>query len=98
VGGRHGALKSRLIDRLNRAGFRAQNDNNSAHAGRLSTNLCNRGRAGRGVQLELTQGLRDQLFVGLARAEREQTTPIFTALVDAVRAVLRSYTLIAAGG
>ena len=90
VGGRHAPLKQRLIARLHQAGFRTQHDDNHAHAGRLSTNICNRGRAGRGIQLEITQGLREHLFAGLARPQRKRTTPMFETLVNAVRTVLLS--------
>lgn len=98
VGGRHAPLKQRLIARLRQAGLRAQHDHNRAHAGRLPTNICNRGRAGRGVQLEISQGLREQLFAGLTRPERQMTTPRFAALVNAVRVVLHAHARTASGG
>lgn len=92
VGGRHTALKDRLTASLRKADVRAENAP-PRHAGRRAANLCNRGRSGRGVQLELSQGLRERLFVGLTLAERRKTTPRFTALVDAVRTVLLSIPL-----
>ncbi|MGC9399851.1 MAG: poly-gamma-glutamate hydrolase family protein [Anaerolineae bacterium] len=87
VGGRHTSLKERLIVRLRHAGFQARNDA-THHPGVFKANICNRGRLQRGIQLELPRGLRERLFVGLTRPQREQRTVDFTAFVDAVRAVL----------
>ncbi len=88
VGGRDAQLARRLCESLNAAGFAAQLDHTADHPGRLAANICNRGRSGRGCQLELSNGLRLTLFEGLKRRQREHTTAQFEALVAAVRTLL----------
>lgn len=87
VGGLDQRLKALLIDRLARAGFDAQDDN-SHHAGSSPLNLCNRGRRGQGIQLEITRGLRRQMFAGMRYHARRETTPVFTKFTTAIRQVL----------
>lgn len=57
VGGRDDALKGELADAVERAGVPAPVDGH-AFPGRHPRNVCNRGAAGRGVQIELTDALR----------------------------------------
>ncbi|MBI5868019.1 MAG: poly-gamma-glutamate hydrolase family protein [candidate division Zixibacteria bacterium] len=87
VGGLHGRLRIALVDALNQSGFHAIHDA-TGHSGTDPANICNRCAIGRGVQLELTRGLRAELFAGLRQAERYTTTPHFAAFVAAVRSVL----------
>ncbi|WP_170161670.1 poly-gamma-glutamate hydrolase family protein [Desulfosoma caldarium] len=51
-------------------------------------NLCNRGRSGKGLQLELSLRLRRRLFHRLNRAGRQQPTALFGLLNDTLRRVL----------
>ena len=46
---------------LQQAGFRARRWGRKALAGCHAANLCNRGRSGRGIQLELDRDLREKL-------------------------------------
>lgn len=62
VGGLHEILCRTLIDLLNQAGFSASTQADAALQGRSSSNICNRGRSGKGVQLELSRGLREELL------------------------------------
>ena len=56
-------------------------------AGEAPGNICNRGRSGAGVQLEIAAGLRASFFRHLSpRSEREHKTEAFGRFVDAVRA------------
>ncbi len=88
IGGRDARLARRLCEVLNAAGFAAQPDDTADHSGRLAANICNRGRPGRGCQLEISNGLRLTLFEGLKRQQRKHITARFEALVAAVRTVL----------
>lgn len=88
VGGRDAQLAGRLIGALKDAGFAAEQDNTAEHQGQFAANICNRGRSGRGCQLEISSGLRLTLFEGLKRRQREHTTAQFEAFVAAVRTVL----------
>ena len=90
VGGLDAALKGRMIAALRAAGFHAENDN-SHHSGSDSRNLCNRGRSGGGVQLELTEGLRRRMFAGPSRPERQQKTELFERFVRSIRDVIQPF-------
>lgn len=63
LGGLDEELKSRFIEALLSAGFAARPDPSPTRQGRGKSNICNRGRSGRGVQLELPRGLRKSLFI-----------------------------------
>ena len=51
-------------------------------------NICNRGTAGAGVQLELSRAVRETLFESLTREGRKHPKPRFTVFVDAVARAL----------
>ncbi len=51
-------------------------------------NICNRGTAGAGVQLELSRTVRGTLFESLTREGRKHPTPRFKVFVDAVARAL----------
>ena len=88
VGGLDRGLKARLIQALKAAGFRAR-PGVGDHAGCYPDNVCNRGRSGRGVQLEITKGLRLAMFKALTWRGREITTPVFDQFVATVREELK---------
>jgi phage replication-related protein YjqB (UPF0714/DUF867 family) len=87
VGGLDRDLQAHLIAALRRAGFDA-GAGDGDQAGCYVRNICNRGRLGRGVQLEVSKGLRLAMFKGLKREEREITTPVFDRFVAVVRGCL----------
>jgi len=58
VGGLDGELAARLAERLVLAGFRVSAEGHR-YPGRNPLNICNRGRLGRGAQIEVTRDLRD---------------------------------------
>jgi phage replication-related protein YjqB (UPF0714/DUF867 family) len=91
VGGLDERLKERFIEALNEAGFEAKEDakeDNSHHPGTSPSNICNRGDTGRGVQLEITEGLRRTMFQSLKRRGRQTKRPPFYEFVDVIRNVL----------
>lgn len=88
VGGLDQALAELLSWALSKAGFQTIDDD-SEHAGRSPSNLCNRCASGRGVQLELSKGLRDQMFLGMLRWQRKTVTSIFVDFVTCVRDALQ---------
>ncbi|WP_373054303.1 poly-gamma-glutamate hydrolase family protein [Thioalkalivibrio sp.] len=84
VGGRDAELRDRIIDALANAGFEAQID--TKLPGLERNNICNRGRSGAGVQLEISEGLRSTFFENLAtRRGRQHRTEAFTRFCRAVR-------------
>jgi phage replication-related protein YjqB (UPF0714/DUF867 family) len=86
VGGLHEAWVQHAISLLGRAGFFAKQDK-SHHAGRYPANLCNRGRSGMGVQLELSRGLRRQMFASLTHTGRQYPTSILQQFVTALQSL-----------
>ncbi len=60
VGGLHEDLREVVSSDLSGAGFPATT-NSVKFPGRDRSNICNRGRTGRGVQLEMPRSLRDKL-------------------------------------
>jgi phage replication-related protein YjqB (UPF0714/DUF867 family) len=87
IGGLDDEIRSQVVKALKGAGFEAKEDV-SNHSGSYVQNICNKGKAGRGVQLEITEGLRRTMFRGLQRHEREVTKPPFDRFIAAIRAVL----------
>ncbi|MGD9540075.1 poly-gamma-glutamate hydrolase family protein [Methylocystis sp.] len=85
VGGLHESLRDAICEALTSAGFKAKPVGDGHRlAGRDPANICNRGRCGAGVQLELPKTLRDALVrevsgrAALAAAVRdalERTAP-----------------------
>jgi phage replication-related protein YjqB (UPF0714/DUF867 family) len=59
VGGLDEELAARLAERLALAGFRVSAAGHR-YPGRNPLNICNRGRLGRGAQIEVTRDLRDE--------------------------------------
>lgn len=89
VGGRDNELKDRLIIALNVKGYPVRLAIRK-YAGDWSTNICNRTRSGKGVQLELSKGLRRTLFEDWrTRKTRKNTTELFSNLVTTIRSVLQ---------
>ncbi len=81
VGGLDDGLRSEIQRQLERAGFHTR----PPTEGLLGTdpmNICNRGRWGRGVQLEISRKVRDGLRTNQDRLQ---------AFADAVRKGIRSY-------
>jgi phage replication-related protein YjqB (UPF0714/DUF867 family) len=87
LGGRHDSLRLHMATALESAALPVSRED-PRHPGEDPRNLCNRGRDGRGVQLELSHGLRRAMFVGLSTLERRHRTPLFEAFVGALRPVL----------
>jgi phage replication-related protein YjqB (UPF0714/DUF867 family) len=91
LGGLDHGLRGRILDALAGAGFLAMDDPSPTRQGRSPSNICNRAGSGRGVQLELSYGLRTRLFEGLDAEGRRRPTAHYRRLVTALRAVLVAY-------
>jgi len=85
VGGRDDDLKRRIIDELNGAGFHAEESLRPGLEGRSPRNICNRCLTGQGVQIELSRGLREKMFEGLAKRSPRKKSETFYRFVRAVR-------------
>jgi phage replication-related protein YjqB (UPF0714/DUF867 family) len=88
LGGRDEFLKKTVKAALQEAGFTV------AESGRFPgisvQNICNRGRSGRGLQLELSRGLRGSFFVDPAMHDRSRRRASFYRFVDALQAAFAS--------
>ncbi len=83
MGGLDMTLRERLTKSLEASGFDVQID--PSNSGTSVDNICNRGRTGEGVQLELSNTLRQACFESLSRTGRTVTTNDFDLLVAAIR-------------
>lgn len=88
VGGRHSELKSQIYQSLCRAGFNAQISTEPALRGENPTNLCNRCISGRGVQLEISKGLRKTMFNSYEGRDTRKKTEYFFRFTNAVKTAL----------
>ena len=88
VGGLNTRLGQRIGAALKAAGFVVGRHKNPKLQGLETTNLCNRGKKKAGVQLELSQNVRKQMFASLTREGRKKTKPAFRHFVEALRSVI----------
>lgn len=88
VGGRDVRLRRRIGAALKKAGFVARAPRRSPLRGEDPRNICNRGISRKGVQLELSAGLRRMLFESLTRCGRQKRTARFDGFVSAIRSTL----------
>jgi phage replication-related protein YjqB (UPF0714/DUF867 family) len=91
VGGRHEQLKQAIMMALKTGGFKASICEIQGLRGIQPDNLCNRCKTGKGVQLELSRGLREKLFYQLGHRSLRVKTVLFFRFVDIVKGVLLSY-------
>ena len=85
IGGRDVAAQVWLKESLEAHGFIVKCHPNKNLAGAASSNICNRGARGSGVQVELSLGLRRACFHSMSSTGRTKSTPMFRRLVEAIR-------------
>ena len=88
IGGLHEPLKERICQALNAAGFPAEISRIPGIRGISPENICNRGTAGAGVQLEVSLGLRKKMFENLNSRSIRKRTGVFYAFVDTIKRTL----------
>jgi phage replication-related protein YjqB (UPF0714/DUF867 family) len=88
LGGRDHKLGARLKTVLHRHGYAVKIHGNRELHGLSAKNICNRGRSGAGVQLELSKGLRRTFFRSLTAKGRKHPTDELFRFAAAVRQVL----------
>lgn len=86
LGGNHKDMKAHIRKSLTERGFDVESD--TIHPGEKDENICNRGKSGEGVQIEIAHGLRKTLFASLDRRGRKNPTLRFYQLVAALREAL----------
>ena len=90
LGGRDHNLGTKLKEALERCGYAVKTHRNPDLHGLAAENICNRGRHGVGVQLELSSGLRQTFFQSLTSKGRKKPTYELVRFVAAVREGLHS--------
>jgi phage replication-related protein YjqB (UPF0714/DUF867 family) len=91
IGGRDTERVTRVTASLTDHGFDVRAVDRPHLDGRAANNVCNRGRSGAGIQLEIAEGLRRTFFQQLSpRPRRQRTTAAFDSFVAAVREALSS--------
>jgi len=85
LGGRDNELCVELKAALERCGFTVKAHGNPDLHGLNEANICNRGRHGAGVQLELSSGLRQTFFQSLTDKGRKKPTDELFRFAAAVR-------------
>ncbi|GBC62540.1 hypothetical protein DENIS_3512 [Desulfonema ishimotonii] len=88
VGGLNENLKRKISDSLIRAGFNAEESATLGLRGISPSNICNRGRSGKGVQLEISAGLRRRMFNHLTKRSGRLRTRLFYVFVKALQDAL----------
>ena len=88
LGGRDTNRRRRIHRSLRHSRFPVKTHPNPELQGCDLRNLCNRGTSGRGVQLELSKGLRLSFFRKLSESGRKTITQRFLEFVAAVREAL----------
>jgi phage replication-related protein YjqB (UPF0714/DUF867 family) len=83
VGGLAHELKTRLINTMVTAGFDARLAGEN-YTGHQLQNICNRSRSGKGVQLEISEGLRRAMFKKFDRRGRKITSDVFKRFVASI--------------
>jgi len=85
LGGRDDVLGVHLKSALERYGYAVKTHGNPDLHGLNEANICNRGRHGVGVQLELSSGLRQTFFQSLTDKGRKKPTDELFRFAAAVR-------------
>ena len=89
IGGLHETLKEKIKASLLQASFLTQE--HPQFPGKSPQNICNRCRSHRGVQLEISRGLRRILFLELTLKKRKIPTEYFEKLVSALKGALSQF-------
>lgn len=89
IGGRDLQLKEKIIKAIKLTSFMVIES--PRFPGINELNICNRSRNGRGVQLEISMGLRRTMFQDISRMKRKKTTKVFDRFISAVRSALSDF-------
>lgn len=91
VGGRHQELKQKIVAGLRHAGFAAEISTLKGYRGSRPENICNRCRGEKGVQLEISRGLREKMFSNLGRRSLRGKTRLFYKFVNQIRKSIKTF-------
>jgi phage replication-related protein YjqB (UPF0714/DUF867 family) len=86
-------LRKRIQQRLDSAGFDAVDNGGSKFPGRDPANICNICGRGMGIQLEISRGLREQLFKDLTPQGRSFPAETLSRFARAIQDALEPFKL-----
>ena len=88
IGGKNRNVKQQILHSLQSAGFNSEISEIPGLRGISRDNICNRCRCGKGVQLEISRGLREKMFENLDHRSLRRKTNVFYQFVAVLREVL----------
>jgi phage replication-related protein YjqB (UPF0714/DUF867 family) len=88
IGGKNQELKQKIMCALKTAGFNAAICEIPGLRGIKPENICNRCKSGKGVQLEISRGLREKMFDNLDHRWLRKKTIVFYKFVNTLKQVL----------
>ncbi len=91
IGGRNNCLVKKLSDRLKAKGFNVKEECAGELAGVKPENICNRCRSLKGVQIEVSRGLREKMFENLQVIQSRRKLKEFYSFTDIIRNILLNY-------
>ncbi len=91
VGGNDLELINQLLHEIKQAGFIAKESMRQNLQGTKPGNICNRGRRGKGGQIEISEGLREKMFEGLFHHPVKRKNSIFHDIVSAIIRALEHF-------
>ena len=89
IGGRDGVRRALLKSAMLAAGIHVNPQAPARILGRHRHNICNRGRDGRGVQLEISAGLRRRLLGDLSGAPATKPPALLAGFCHTIREAIR---------
>jgi phage replication-related protein YjqB (UPF0714/DUF867 family) len=89
IGGLDEQLREHVQNALKKYDFMAREHAKPGLQGTSPKNICNRGKSGAGVQLELSRGLRRSFFQSLDADGQKKPTAQFFRFIEALRAGLQ---------
>ena len=92
IGGKNQELKQKIMHALRTAGFKAVISEVKGLCGIQSQNICNRCKTGKGVQLEISRGLREKMFENIDRRSLRKKMNIFYYFVNTIKKSLSLFT------
>lgn len=88
LGGLELDLRAQLKEFCRSKGLTACDDPSPNRQGKGPNNICNRGKTGRGLQVELTFGLRQRMFDRSPCGTKWEPNRVFDRVIECFRAVL----------
>ncbi len=90
AGGKNLELRHAISERLAGAGFNIKTSQETRLRGKCDHNICNRCRCGKGIQLEISMGLRQKMFDCNNCFSAAKRTEAFYKFVSTIRELLLS--------